>query len=37
MEGRNALSAGESAGCVAKAGKQIPALGMMGRSSDEEV
>ncbi len=32
MKGRDALSAGEGVGSVAKLGKQIPALEGMGRS-----
>ena len=37
MKGRDALSAGEGADCVAKFGKQIPALEGMGISWDNEL
>ena len=37
MKGRDALSAGEGADCVAKFGEQIPALEGVGISRDNEV
>ena len=36
MKGRDALSAGEGADCIAKLGKQIPALEVIGISWDKE-